>query len=231
MLLEKLYKSKISTTDSDVTVQMALQLHEQHAQNENSRNGNVIAFLAAIIGAVAGFGYVVYNLGVNPHFNKLCCFTEWVICMAAISACIVLSGICAYNISHGYTTRRDSLVMHRLRDHYGDLNSITCFKLDEDKGLCGYLPESNIIIFWFIQVVILFICVACLSFFSFVFKIVCISTIITIIINIGLIFVNFVVLKRYYRKYKEQLNNSKSKERKPSLSIKSIKKVEVSVNV
>ena len=101
------------------------QLHEQHAQNENNRNSQIIAFLTGVIFAVSGYGYTFIELEQDAIGTSETILT---IIASACMACMVLTIISAFNVSLGYITRRDCMMINCLRAKYSSLNELTNFK-------------------------------------------------------------------------------------------------------
>lgn len=179
--------------------EFAKQLHEQHAQNENNRNSQIIAFLTGVIFAVGGYGYTFIELEQHTIGIK----TILTIVASACMACIVLTIISAFNISLGYVTRRDCMMINCLRAKYSNLNKLTEFNSTNKIGFTDFLLEINKVIFYSCQAVMISIIISLGFFLACVvpgFQSCC-AAVVSILMFIAFESVNIWILISYKNKY------------------------------
>lgn len=182
---------------------LAKQLHEQHAQNENNRNSQIIAFLTGIVFAVGGYGYTFIELEQDTIGTSETILT---IIASACIACIVLTIISAFNISIGYVTRRDCMMINCLRAKYSNLNKFTGFKSTNKIGFTDFLLEINKVIFYSCQAVMISIIISLGFFLACVvpgFQSCC-AAVVSILMFIAFESVNIWILISYKNKYLKQ---------------------------
>ena len=183
--------------------EFARQLHEQHAQNENNRNSQIIAFLTGIIFAVGGYGYTFIELEQDTIGTSETILT---IIASACMACMVLTIISAFNVSLGYITRRDCMMINCLRAKYSSLNELTNFKSTDKVGYTDFILEINKIIFYSCQVVILGIVISLGFFLACAVQNFsgCCAAVVSILMFIVFGITNFSILVSYKNKYTEK---------------------------
>lgn len=142
--------------------EMAKQLHEQYAINDNAKAGNVIGFIAAIAFVFVGFGYVY----AQPYLKNSLSDDDYkyLLLSAYIVANVILLFMSFMCVMFGYSTRRDHVVITRLRTEYANDECKKWFK--EKFNGCGkkiidFLPDYYKIMFVFIQIFIILLAVGC----------------------------------------------------------------------
>lgn len=136
--------------------EMAKQLHEQYAINDNAKVSSVTSFLAAIAFVFIGFGYIY----IQPYLNESKQIDNYsqLLFSAYILTIVVLTLISVLCINFGYSTRRDHIVIGKIRkdegvdDWFGD----GC-----GKNVFTFLPSYYNIMFVFLQIFIILIAVGC----------------------------------------------------------------------
>ena len=144
--------------------EMAKQLHEQYAANDNAKASNVISFIAAIAFVFIGFGYVYVQPYLKDRLNDcadypLLLFSAYII---AIVMLVLMSSLC---VNFGYSTRRDHVVITRLRNNYAENETKEWFNekfKGNGKNILTFLPGYYKIMFVFMQIFIFLIAVGCI---------------------------------------------------------------------
>lgn len=158
--------------------EMAKQLHEQYAVNDNAKASNVIGFLTAFAFVFVGFGYVYQQPYIDISvLSKDSTYAELLL-YVNILANAILSLLVLLCVSFGYSTRRDHIVISKIRKNEGveSLYGDGC-----EKKIWNYLPNYYSIIFVFsllfqllltigycLNIGIKECCYRCTSFFFFI---------------------------------------------------------------
>lgn len=173
--------------------EMAKQLHEQYAINDNAKAGNVIGFIAAIAFVFTGFGYIYIQPYLNTDKNYPQLFVS-----AYVLANMVLSLLAVLSVIFGYSTRRDHIVISKIREKEG----VEWFKNGRKKEWYNYLPNYYSIIFLFVMLAQILIFVGALMNIGMEKEskcYVCIFFIILVVINLFFYY-------KYYQEYKKVKN-------------------------
>ncbi len=182
--------------------EMAKQLHEQYAINDNAKSSSVIGFLTAIAFIFAGFGYVFAipyqsDKVVNPESYPC------LLIMVEILVGTILTMFAFLCVNFGFSTRRDHIVISMIREDAG-LKNGEWFSDGRDKCICNYLPGYYAILFWFIQIFIILIAVG-----------VCLNTAISIceckLLAMAISIVFIVINLSYYRQVFFSYDNFRNK--------------------
>lgn len=179
----------------NVADEFAKQLHEQYAVSDNAKTTNVISFIAAIAFVFIGFGYVY----IQPYLSKEEIAIDYssLLLYADILANIVFVLLTILCVSFGYSTRRDHVVITRIRNQYASKYLYDWFNGKFNgcgKSLLNYLPNYYMIMFVFIQIFIFTLALGCarnigaqdISECSWYF-----IALLAVLINIGFLFYNF----------------------------------------
>ena len=135
IIMEKLEKDSLA-------FEMAKQLHEQYSANDNVKASNVISFVAAIAFVFVGFGYVYLQPYIKSEENDY----QQILLMANVIADVILTLLAMLCVSFGYSTRRDHIVIGRIRRSEGIEN---WYRKGCDKKIWNYLPDYYFIMFVF----------------------------------------------------------------------------------
>lgn|GEM_PF-4539544 len=186
--------------NGSLVYEMAKQLHEQYAANDNAKTTNVIGFLTAITFIFVGFGYVYVQPYLSTALNEDADYPQLLL-SADIIANLVLVLLSVLCVNFGYSTRRDHVVITRLRKLYMDeylQNSWFNGKFDGfRKGKFSYLPDYYMIMFVFIQVFIITLSAGCLINEKKVDMCCCIT------IGVMAIIINVIYFLCKYKKYEK----------------------------
>lgn len=134
------------TENFSLANEMAKQLHEQYAANDNTKANNVIAILTAIAFVFVGFGYVYQQPYLKNPLMSIDCNYEQILLSVNVLADIILTLLAILCVSFGYSTRRDHIVISKIRKSKGirDWYGNGC-----GKTLLNYLPNYYSIVFIF----------------------------------------------------------------------------------
>lgn len=154
--------------------QLLSQLHEQYAINDNEKNQNFITFLIAIFALMGAYGYVYVHTYFGENLNKtfenikmstICCsnsnelyFHPDIIIYLTILISLVMLFLSVLVIVLGYSTRRDHIIIHRIRNFaYDEELNKYLFKNNLfnplNKSTCDFLPDYYRLFFWTFQVI------------------------------------------------------------------------------
>lgn len=151
------------TAKENLPFELAKQLHEQYAANDNAKITNVIGFLAAITFIFVGFGYVYVQpylkdaLETGTNYLSLLLSAD----IVATTILVLMSVICT---EFGYSTRRDHVVITRIRQVYAEKDTQQWFNgkyCGFGKNIIKFLPNYYLTIFVFIQLFIGLLAVGC----------------------------------------------------------------------
>ena len=149
--------------NDSLAFEMAKQLHEQYAANDNAKTTNVIGFLAAITFIFIGFGFVYVQPYLKDTLNKR---NDYQLLLLSVDVIInmILVLVSVLCVCFGYSTRRDHVVITRLRKQYAAKENEAWFLGKYDgigKNMFKYLPDYYSIIFIFIQIFIVCLAIGC----------------------------------------------------------------------
>ena len=191
--------------------EMAKQLHEQYAANDNAMASNMIAFLTAIAFIFAGFGYVY----AQPYLSDSLEGCENYPCLlfsAFVVSCTILMLMSLLCVKFGYSTRRDHVVITRLRKTYAKEEFEMWFNGKFNgcgKHIYDYLPDYYMIMFVFIQIFIIFLTIGC--YINIQMQNQCRTGI--ILVAIVSMVINLLSISCYCRKYKRFQTDEEKKAR------------------
>lgn len=147
----------------DITYDLAKQLHEQYSINDNAKSSNVIGFIAAITFVFVGFGFVY----AQPYLNNEGLINTYYLQLlksADILANVILLLLAILCVNFGCSTRRDHVVISRIRNQYAKEETEKWFN-GKYKGYMkdrlNYLPDYYFIMFIFIQIFIVLLAFGC----------------------------------------------------------------------
>ena len=155
-------KTTIMDEKEKMTFEMAKQLHEQYAASDNAKATNVIGFLSAIAFVFVGFGCVYVQPYLNDFDGNGYVKLLYSVDFLANAIIVMISFLC---VNFGYSTRRDHVVITRLRKQYAEKESSLWFN-DKYKGthkkLNNYLPDYYFITFCFLQLFVIALFFGCI---------------------------------------------------------------------
>lgn len=147
----------------DIAYDFAKQLHEQYSINDNAKASHVIGFIAAIAFIFTGFGivyaqpYFSNDVIPSPAYSQLLMSVD-----ILVNVMLLLLAILCVNF--GYSTRRDHVVITRIRKLHAMKETNEWFNGKYEgcnKNEFNYLPNYYIIMFIFIQLFIALLALGC----------------------------------------------------------------------
>lgn len=147
----------------DIESDFAKQLHEQYSINDNAKASHVIGFITAIAFIFTGFGIVYAQPYLSNDAISNQAYTQ-LLMYADILANVMLLLLAILCVNFGYSTRRDHVVISRIRRFYalGETGKWFNGKYDGcNKNEFNYLPNYYIIMFVFIQIFIALLALGC----------------------------------------------------------------------
>ena len=147
----------------NVADEFAKQLHEQYSINDNAKASHVIGFISAITFIFTGFGivyahpYLIDASLLSPAYSQLLMSVD----VLANMMLLLLALLC---VNFGYSTRRDHVVITRIRKRYAKEETKMWFNGKYngcDKSDLNFLPNYYIIMFVFIQIFIVLLALGC----------------------------------------------------------------------
>ncbi len=159
--MDDIQELKQTNSNCCVADDFAKQLHEQYSINDNAKTTHVIGFITAIAFIFIGFGYVYVQPYLSnkplPDYSLLLLSVD----ILADVMLILLSFLC---VCFGCATRRDHVVITRIRDKYIPKDKTIWFKGKYNgfgKNEFNYLPDYYRIMFVFIQIFIILLALGC----------------------------------------------------------------------
>lgn len=147
----------------DIPSDFAKQLHEQYSINDNAKASHVIGFITAIAFIFTGFGYVYAQPYLSNDFTPSPAYSQLLLSVD-ILANVMLLLLAILCVNFGYSTRRDHVVITRIRQLYAMGETDKWFNGQYDgcnKNEFNYLPDYYIIMFVFIQIFIALLALGC----------------------------------------------------------------------
>lgn len=130
----------------DYCFELAKQLHEQYAINNNSNLSSVVTLFVALIAVFGGYGYIFIHSSLNFNFEEMynkCTesYTMDALVLAAMASFIVIAfmkHICLYQ---GYHQRFEQFITYSIRSNYHMIDDNFEYKIFPD----DYSPFKDIV--------------------------------------------------------------------------------------